>query len=47
MNRQSQAGSPKSEVHASRKAIIEIYASTRAREWPYAISETRDACRYA
>jgi len=44
MNRQNKAGNPKSEIHASRKAV-EIHASTRAREWSYAISETRDARR--
>jgi len=44
-NRQSEAGSPKSEIHTSRKAVAEFYASTRACEWPYAISETWDARR--
>jgi len=29
MNRQSEVGSPKSEIHASRKAVAEIPASTR------------------
>jgi len=38
MNRQSGAGSSKSKIHASRKAVAEIPASARAREWPYAIS---------
>jgi len=42
MNRHRKAGSLKSEIHASRKAVAEFHASTRAHEWPYAISETRD-----
>jgi len=46
MNRQSEVGSPKSEIHASRKTVVEFHASTRTREWPYAISETRDARRH-
>jgi len=41
MSRQSEADSPKSEIRVSLKAV-EIHVSTRAREWPYAISETRD-----
>jgi len=45
MSRQSEADIPKSEIRASRKAVVEIHASTRAREWPYAISEIRDARR--
>jgi len=44
MNRQSEAGSAKTEIHVSRK-VAEFHASMRAREWPYAISETRDARR--
>jgi len=36
MNCQSEAGSPKSELHASRKTVAEIHASMRA----YAVSET-------
>jgi len=42
MNRQS---NPKTEIYVSRKAVVEFHASTRARKWPYAISETRDARR--
>jgi len=42
MNRQSEAGSPKSGIHESRKAVAEFHSSTRARECPY---ETRDARR--
>jgi len=43
-------GSPKSEIHAIRKAVAEFHASTQARERPYAISETAqrhdvDQCR--
>jgi len=46
MNCQSEASSPKSEIHALCKA--EIHASTRTREGLYAISETGDALhRYA